>query len=152
MYEWFRNSGFKSPDDHFNNPYCFAHQTGDKNMWEYIGSFPDRFESLNLAMIAQTEATKWTAGVFPFTEELSKLQTDDETVLVVDIGGGSGHVTKKIKEFADGIPGQIVLQERPEVIESIGDKLPDIKKMEYDFFTPQPLKGNVFKKNPSSTS
>ncbi|PQE33396.1 O-methyltransferase protein [Rutstroemia sp. NJR-2017a WRK4] len=141
MYEWFRNSGFKSPDDHLNNPYCYAHQTGDKNMWEHIGLFPDRFENLNLAMIAQTEATKWTAGVFPFTEELSKLQTDDETVLVVDIGGGSGHVTKQIKEFADGIPGQIVLQERPEVIESIGDKLPEIKKMEYDFFTPQPLKG-----------
>ncbi|KAM3065358.1 hypothetical protein ACMFMG_011519 [Clarireedia jacksonii] len=141
MYEFFRNTGFKSPEDHLKNPYCYAHQTGDKNMWEYIGSFPDRFENLNLAMIAQSEATKWTAGVFPFTEELSKLQTDDETVLVVDIGGGSGHVTKKIKEFVAGIPGQVVLQERPEVLKSIGDNLPEIKKMEYDFFTPQPLKG-----------
>lgn len=141
MYEFFRNNGFKSPEDHLLNPYCFAHQTGEKNMWEHIGAFPERFQNLNLAMIAQTVATNWTVGIFPFKDELKEVKSDDETVLVVDIGGGSGHVTKQIMEFVEEIPGKVVLQERDELIDAIGRTIPEVTTMKYDFFTPQPIKG-----------
>ncbi|KAG4027317.1 hypothetical protein MFRU_031g00650 [Monilinia fructicola] len=141
MYEFFRENGFKSPEDHLLNPYCFAHQTGEKNMWEHIGAFPERFQNLNLAMIAQTEATNWTVGIFPFKAQLKEVKSDNETVLVVDIGGGSGHVTKQIMKFVEGIPGKVVLQERAELIDSIGHAIPEVSTMKYDFFTPQPIKG-----------
>lgn len=141
MYEFFRETGYKSPDSHLINPYCFAHQTGDKDMWEYIGSSPDRLKNLNLGMIAQTGATAWTVGMFPFKAELSKQNTGDDTVLVVDIGGGKGHVTKQIQDLTVGVRGKIVLQERPEVLVEIANSLPGITVMEYDFFTPQPIKG-----------
>lgn len=141
MYEFFREHGFKSPNSHLINPYCFAHQTGDTNMWDHIGKFPDRLRNLNLAMTAQTGATGWTVGIFPFKVELSKLEPNDETILVVDIGGGKGHVTTQIQDLTNGIRGKIILQERPEVLIEIADSLPGIKMMEYDFFTPQPVKG-----------
>ncbi|TGO27260.1 hypothetical protein BPAE_0045g00590 [Botrytis paeoniae] len=141
MYEFFRENGFKSPEDHLLNPYCFAHQTGEKNMWEHIGAFPERFQNMNLAMIAQTVATNWTVGIFPFKDELKEIESNDETVLVVDIGGGSGHVTKQIMEFVKGIPGKVVLQERDELIDAIGHTIPEVTTMKYDFFTPQPIKG-----------
>ncbi|TEY83831.1 hypothetical protein BOTCAL_0024g00400 [Botryotinia calthae] len=141
MYEFFRDNGFKSTEDHLLNPYCFAHQTGEKNMWEHIGAFPERFQNLNFAMIAQTVATNWTVGLFPFKDELKEVESNDETVLVVDIGGGSGHVTKQIMEFVKGIPGKVVLQERDELIDSIGHTIPEVSTMKYDFFTPQPIKG-----------
>jgi len=110
-------------------------------MWEYIGSFPERFQNLNLAMTAQTVATNWTVGIFPFKDELMQVKSNDETVLVVDIGGGSGHVTKQIMEFTKEIPGKVVLQERDEVIDAIGDSIPEVTKMKYDFFTSQPIEG-----------
>ncbi|RAL66952.1 hypothetical protein DID88_007734 [Monilinia fructigena] len=141
MYEFFRNNGFKSPEDHLLNPYCFAHQTGEKNMWEHIGAFPERFQSLNLAMVAQTEATSWTVGIFPFKDQLKQVKSDNESVLVVDIGGGSGHVTKQIMKIVEEIPGKVVLQERDELIDSIGHTIPEVTTMKYDFFTPQPIKG-----------
>ncbi|QSZ29967.1 hypothetical protein DSL72_004485 [Monilinia vaccinii-corymbosi] len=141
MYEFFRNSGFTSPEDHLLNPYCFAHQTGGKDMWEHIGAFPERFQNLNLAMMAQTEATNWTVGLFPFKDKLKEVKSDDETVLVVDIGGGNGHVTKQIMQFVEEIPGKVVLQEREELIDSIGHTIPEVTTMKYDFFTPQPIKG-----------
>ncbi|KAF7870251.1 uncharacterized protein EAF02_009441 [Botrytis sinoallii] len=141
MYEFFRENGFKSPEDHLLNPYCFAHQTGERNMWEHIGAFPERFQNLNLAMIAQTVATNWTVGIFPFKDELKEIESNDETVLVVDIGGGSGHVTKQIMKFVKGIPGKVVLQERDELIDAIGHTIPEVTTMKYDFFTPQPIKG-----------
>ncbi|ESZ91778.1 hypothetical protein SBOR_7848 [Sclerotinia borealis F-4128] len=141
MYAFFRNNGFKSPEDHFLNPYCFAHQTGEKDMWEHIGAFPERFQNLNLAMIAQTVATNWTVGIFPFKDELKGVKSDDETVLVVDIGGGSGHVTKQIMGFIEDIPGKVILQEREELIDAIGHIIPEVTMMKYDFFTPQPIQG-----------
>ncbi|KAF7871817.1 hypothetical protein EAF04_003924 [Stromatinia cepivora] len=141
MYEFFRENGFKSPEDHLLNPYCFAHQTGEKNMWEHIGSFPERFQNLNLAMKAQSVATNWTVGIFPFKDTLKGVKSDDETVLVIDIGGGSGYVTKQIMEFVQEIPGKVVLQERDELIDAIGHTIPEVAMMKYDFFTPQPIKG-----------
>lgn len=143
MYEFFRENGFKSPEDHYVNPYCFAHQTGEKNMWEHIGSSPERFQNLNLAMKAQSVATNWTVGIFPFRDTLKEVKSNDETVLILDIGGGSGHVTKQIMEVVKGIPGKVVLQERDELIDAIAHTIPEVVTMKYDFFTPQPIKGMV---------
>ncbi|CAD6445816.1 f8921658-439b-4469-aae0-2ac0945003d8 [Sclerotinia trifoliorum] len=141
MYQFFRENGFKSPEDHHVNPYCFAHQTGEKNMWEHIESSPERFQNLNLAMMAQSVATNWTVGIFPFRDTLKEVKSDEETVLVLDIGGGSGHVTKQIMEFVKGIPGKVVLQERDELIDAVAHTIPEVVTMKYDFFTPQPIKG-----------
>jgi len=141
MYEFFREHGFKTPNSELINPYCFAHQTGDKSIWEYIGQYPERLAALNFGMGAQSQAAAWTVGIFPFELELSQIKTDDDTVLLVDIGGGKGHVTKQIKALVGDVKGKIILQERPEVIAEISDPLNGIEVMEYDFFTPQPIKG-----------
>lgn len=141
MYEFFRTHGFKTPNSEVINPYCFAHRAGDKSIWEYIGQYPERLSALNFGMGAQSEAAAWTVGIYPFKAELGNLEVNDETVLLVDIGGGKGHVSKQIRALVDGIPGKIVLQERPEVLAEITDALVGVEKMEYDFFTPQPIKG-----------
>ena len=112
-------------------------------MWEHIGLDPERQRNLNLAMVAQSAATKKTVGIFPFKEELSKITTDEKTVLVVDIGGGKGHVIKQIQDLLSGVQGQLVLQERKEALDEAID-LPEIVTMEYDFFTPQPIKGKHY--------
>lgn len=111
-------------------------------MWEYMAQFPDRCQAFNYAMQAQSSAASWAVGLYPFREVLSELATTDETPLVVDIGGGKGHTLSRIRELTGpDVKGRYVLQERRQVLDDISEELPGIEREEYDFFTPQPLKG-----------
>jgi hypothetical protein len=139
MHEYFRATGFKSPTSQRDNPYTFAHQTGGKDIWENLAQFPARNKAMNDANKDNGEHKSWTIGLFPFESELRKVETTKDTVLVVDIGGGTGSVSKRIRELTAGIKGKIVLQDRPVVLEEIKEEIPDRELMEYDFFTPQPI-------------
>lgn len=139
--EFLKKDGWKNPESETNNPYTFAHRTEGKTMWEYMAQFPERTKAFNYAMQSQTQAAIPTVGLFPFAQELSKFETDGETPLVVDIGGGKGHIAQRIRELCPDIKGRIILQDRPDVIDDISEELPGIERMKYDFFTPQPIKG-----------
>ena len=78
---------------------------------------------------------------FPVESTICKdFPTDDkDAILLVDIGGGVGHDLRAFKAKFPKLPGRLVLQDLPQVIDSITD-IPDaIEPLKYDFFTPQPL-------------
>ncbi|KAL1966251.1 hypothetical protein VTN77DRAFT_4604 [Rasamsonia byssochlamydoides] len=141
FHEFFRLNGWASPVSATNNPYTFAHRTEGKDMWEYMAQFPERLKNFNYAMVAQNNATFWTVSLFPFYEELSKYETTEETPLVVDVGGGKGHVSRQIRQLCKDLKGRVILQDRPEALSDVIDGLENVELMEYDFFTPQPIKG-----------
>lgn len=84
---------------------------------------------------------------FPVQEELfDGVDGEEGSVLLIDIGGGRGHdignFEKKFgKERGLEGKGRLVLQDLPAVINDITDLSKGIERVEYDFFTPQPLKG-----------
>lgn len=128
-----------------DNPYTYAHKLKDgMTLWQHIDKFPDRLKNVNYTMVAQNSATSWTVGIFPFGAELNKIHTEDDTVLLVDVGGGMGQATRQIKQMCSNIKGRMVLQDRKEVTSTITENMPGIEVMAYDFFTPQPLKGMLF--------
>ncbi|PMD29394.1 o-methyltransferas-like protein [Hyaloscypha variabilis F] len=140
--EFFKTQGWKSPQDEHNNPYTFTHKTGDLTMWEHVKLDPVYFADWNAAMNAQGLATSFAISIFPFRSELSKLETTEESVLVVDVGGGLGHATMQIKGLIGDVKGKVILQDRKEVLEDIKEDLgAGIEKMPHDFFTPNPVKG-----------
>jgi hypothetical protein len=145
MYEYYRGNGFKSPTLQQDNPYTYAHQTGGKDMWEHLAQFPDRNKLMNEANNQNGEAAAWTIGLFPFEAELQKFETTDDTVLLVDIGGGTGSVSKVIRRLTAGIKGKVLLQDRPPVIENIDEEVPGRETMVYDFMTPQPIQGTFLR-------
>lgn len=112
-------------------------------MWEFLEDRPHRAKVFNDAMVAQSNATNWTVGIYPFEAELSKHETDENTTLIVDVGGGKGHVTRQIRELCPNVKGRIILQDRGDVISDISEPLPNVEMMEHDFFTPQPVKGMI---------
>lgn len=63
--------------------------------------------------------------------------------LLVDVAGGKGHDLQAFYEKF-GNKGELVLQEIPAVIEGIkdGELDPVVKRTVYDFFAPQPIRGN----------
>jgi hypothetical protein len=141
MNEFFKEKEWKYEVSEFDNPYTYAHNIKGTSLWAHISQFPKRLENLNNAMIATTSMAIWTVGIFPFEAELSKIHTEDDTVLLVDIGGGKGQATRQIKQLCANIKGRIILQDREVVTSSITEEMPGIEVMGYDFFTPQPIKG-----------
>jgi hypothetical protein len=110
-------------------------------MFEYLARDPVRFKNFNDAMQAKTAQTILPYNIFPFKEELSKVNTTDDTVLLVDVGGGNGQAAVAIRELCLGIKGKIILQDQPQVLDGIAGPLLGVEKMGYNFFTPQPMKG-----------
>lgn len=139
--EFFKAEGWKSPESYTNNPYTFTHQLNGKTKWDHVRSDPAYLSIFNKAMTGQGVATSYAVGIYPFEAELSKLATTDDTVLVVDVGGGLGHATRQIKKLTGDVKGRLVLQDQPQVIEDIKEDLGSIEKMPHDFFSPNPIKG-----------
>lgn len=79
---------------------------------------------------------------FPVEEILVQGSYKDvQGVLLIDIAGGRGHdVQAFVRRFPDA-SGKLVLQDVPAVIDEITDLDEGIVQMKYDFFTPQPIKG-----------
>lgn len=63
--------------------------------------------------------------------------------LIVDIGGNRGHDLQRLRDLFPETrgKGRLILQDQPHVLADIHDVDEDIVRMEYDFFTPQPIKG-----------
>lgn len=78
---------------------------------------------------------------FPIQSQIDDLRTDKVAVTLVDIGGNLGHDLVLFKKRWPGIGGRVVLEDLKEVVDANEVVLEGIEKVEYDFFTPQPIKG-----------
>ena len=67
----------------------------------------------------------------------------ERDVLLVDIGGSTGHDLSEFHRKWSEIPGRLILQDLPEVVEQVKQigVHPVIEPMAHDFFTEQPVKG-----------
>ena len=85
---------------------------------------------------------------FPIREKLSHgLRTGPEDVLLVDIAGNTGHDILSFRDKFPDLPGRLILQDLHETLSIIKDPLERIEKMQYDFYTSQPIKGRDISRN-----
>jgi hypothetical protein len=91
-----------------------------------------------MALSRQERGDEW----FDFFPTLSRFgNTDANNPLLVDIGGGLGHDIAAFHSRFPSLPGKLILQDLPIVVDDIKDLDPAIQRMTYNFFTPQPVKG-----------
>lgn len=101
--------------------------------------------------------TKWKEGTGNWTDSYpakarlcEEVEGSADAVLLVDIGGGSGHVLKDFVKDPNHRTGRLILQDLPN---ALGDpkelKEQGIEAKPYDFFTPQPIKGTASSASPS---
>jgi len=64
-------------------------------------------------------------------------------VLLVDVAGGRGHDIQAFKKAFPNKKGRLVLEDLPAVIDDISELDEGIERVKYDFFTPQPIKGEL---------
>lgn len=143
LYDFFRTHGWKEPASQTDNAYTFAHQTSGLTLFEWLNRYPERLRAFNLGMAAQAMGSNWTTGIFPWRDTLSSLDSLDNTVLLVDVGGGRGQATRQIRDLCSGIKGRMILQDQEAAVSQGAPELVGIEPMSYDFFKPQPVKGET---------
>nr|B3FWS1.1 RecName: Full=O-methyltransferase hmp5; AltName: Full=Hypothemycin biosynthesis cluster protein hpm5 [Hypomyces subiculosus]ACD39755.1 O-methyltransferase [Hypomyces subiculosus]ACD39764.1 O-methyltransferase [Hypomyces subiculosus] len=121
-------------------PYACAYGMEGKTFYEVLSTNPDHLDTFNRSM--SEPGPEW--GMFPFESLRENVLAEPERPFVVDIGGGKGQALLRIQEETGkvfGTSSQLILQERPDVLEQINqDDIAGITKMPYDFHTKQPVK------------
>lgn len=109
------------------------------DMFHYYQAHPEEGASFNQVMGGvMANQARWV-DIFPSKSLLDTAKGSD-TPLVVDVGGNIGHDIEKFRETHPDTADRLYLQDRPEVIK-LSKCVPEVHRVSYDFFTPQPIKG-----------
>jgi hypothetical protein len=140
---YFRQRGFTSPDSGLDAPFQHAYNCKGSHYFEYFAkSDPEMGRRFASMMDAWSRGRpRWfSEDYYPVRERLVTGAEKDQPFLV-DIGGGSGHDIEGLRQAFEGqLPGKLVLQDRPEIID-IAKVGPGAEGMAHDFLTQQPVKG-----------
>ena len=137
-----RETGFhqfpNKPED--KNPFFYAHGVG---FWEFFDKYPEHRKDFDEYMAARRKGLATWHETFPMASILgTNAKTDPEAVLLVDVGGNKGHEITSFHKAHSELPGRLILQDLPPMIERVSKEPPEgIELMPYDFFNPQPVKG-----------
>ncbi|KIY03531.1 uncharacterized protein Z520_00222 [Fonsecaea multimorphosa CBS 102226] len=125
--------GYKNPDQPENT---LSHYATGTDFFAYLRNDPGRLARFNSAM-------KGAAGllVSPVPSSLLESGAGGSGVVMVDVGGGHGQVTQKVMEENPHLKGRFVVQDLGAIIDEARARNPAYEVMEYDFFTPQPIRG-----------
>lgn len=144
--KWLRETGYRCPTDPHDGLMQYAFQT-KLAVFQLFGSMPPVLEDFHTFMGNTMGARSYWVDWFPVQERLldgaeeEEGEEENEAALMVDVGAGKGHDLLVFHEKYPG-RGRLVLQDLAVVTDALGYCLdPAIERMEYDFFTEQPVKG-----------
>lgn len=119
--------------------------TGGADFFATCAKDPERLGSsfIGLMTALRNHKMPWTE-VYDTTELVAGADLTSGAPLFVDIGGAHGLDTERLLAKHPELPSDVlVVQDTPEVVAMTPEELdPRVKKMAYDFFTPQPLVGS----------
>lgn len=144
FHEFAKKNGFKNPTDAANTSLNLAAKM-DTDFFSYVHSrgYGTHFAN-HMGGYRQGRPPWMSEGFFPVKERLiDGADTDPESSFLVDLGGSSGHDLAEFNRYWPDAPGKLVLQDLPVVIDQTKDFDKSITPMKHDFFTEQPLKGNL---------
>lgn len=108
------------------------------SIFEWMSQHPEHFGNL-FKLIALWSSHEWVEA-FPIAEEIGR---NNAEVVLVDVGGGTGPQAAIFKQRLPHITGRVIVQDIPETLVH-AKPMDGIEFMEYDCFTPQPIKNAKF--------
>lgn len=114
-----------------------GHKT-DVDFYTWLESHPVESGAFHRFMEAQFQRLPSWLEFYNFKEESGK-DLSPTDVAFVDVAGGNGQQCEAFKKMCPDLPGRVILQDRPEVLQ----KALPVEGMEtqpYDYFTEQPVK------------
>ncbi|KAJ4307938.1 hypothetical protein N0V94_009555 [Neodidymelliopsis sp. IMI 364377] len=145
---YFRTHDFQAPTSNTDAPFQHAFQCKGTHYFEYFAQHAPEMGRRFASMmdVWSIGRQRWfDTDYYPISERLiTGAEEGEGAVFLVDVGGGTGHDVRGLrKAFGDKVPGKLVLQDRPEIIE-IAEVDAGDEKMAHDFLTEQPIKGIDF--------
>ncbi|CZR60091.1 uncharacterized protein PAC_09986 [Phialocephala subalpina] len=138
---YYKEHELHSPNDPKNTAFTFAHGEKDKGIFDILEERPERMKLFNDAMTVTVQfGLKELAGCYPW----GSLGANEDGIVLVDVGGGKGHVVKELKESTEAFKGKgkLVLQDMKVVLDGGVVVDDEAELMPYDFLTEeQPIKG-----------
>jgi hypothetical protein len=138
--KYLAETSYKSPAYSEHLPFNLAF--GPKPFFPWVQEHPEVLGSFLQWMAVQREGhTEWL-DFYPFEQQVVRGFNDKEpdAVLLVDVGGNTGHEIQAIQQRFPSLPGRMVLQDLTSTIDQVQSSK-DMEAMAHDFFTPQPVKG-----------
>jgi len=138
--EYFKHKGdYKNPDDVNAGPFQFA--TGYKGTYfKWLEETPEQQAAFSRMMaLTRLERGEQWFEFFPTEERFGS--ADPSAPLLVDVGGGLGHDLAAFHAKFPNLPGKLILQDLPVVINDIKELDTSIERTTHDFFKEQPVKG-----------
>lgn len=136
---YFKKNGYQNPSDATKCPFQLAKGT-DLHLFEWLKTDEEAQAAFNATMAIPRIGKKdhW----FDFYPVEEKFRQSADAPLLVDIGGGMGHDIADFHTRFPNLPGRLILEDLPHVIDDIKSLDQSIERVSHDFFTPQPVKGS----------
>lgn len=136
---------YRNPDNPADGPFNFGFKS-EEPFFQWIMR-PENLYHLPVFsdwMIGQRIGRASWLDMFPVEEQLSVgFSEEKDAIMLVDVAGASGSEIKDLKRRYPSFPGRMVLQDLPQAIQQIDKSKVDFETMDYNFFSPQPVKGNL---------
>ncbi|KFY89855.1 hypothetical protein V500_05419 [Pseudogymnoascus sp. VKM F-4518 (FW-2643)] len=143
--DFLRETNYVNPTDKDKSAWKYAYKT-EQHFFEYVNS-PGRERNLEAFcnhMEFKTVGLKWyeVPGIMEAAFGDAKVRKQD--VLLLDVGGNGGHDLIGFHKEHPSMPGRLILQDLPAIIQSLDSAAlsqQGIEVIGHDFFTPQPIHG-----------
>src|SRR5690606_24948278 len=136
--EYLQATNDRNPDDPMSAPLQYTHQFNtDGFVW--LCQNPAALTRFNDFMEGQRADRPYWADWFPVHDRVRNLpDMSPDRPLLVDIGGGRGHDLLEVRRRFPDVPGKLVLEDLPSVIDEVRDvqdlDAGKIDSVPHDFF------------------
>ncbi|KAJ5550319.1 hypothetical protein N7535_001740 [Penicillium sp. DV-2018c] len=136
--EYMRSHEYANPRDYAQSPMKWA---VGQSQFEWLSSHPNQQELFNSYMASRREGKPMWFDIYPVERLFGHAVPYEDTVFIVDVGGNQGHDLGKFRKAYVHLPGKLVLQDLPDVVNGVDGKEAGIEVMGYSFLDPQPVTG-----------
>lgn len=141
--KYFAERNWTCPTDVGDCPFTDYYDCKGSNFFEYFQQAPElgrRFGSMMTAW-SRDRPQWWDEHYYPVARRLTEgAKKDDSAVFLVDVAGGRGHDVEAFKVKHPNVPGRLILQDTPDVINATSLST-GIEAEAIDFNTPQQIHG-----------
>ncbi|KAJ5630896.1 uncharacterized protein N7484_010996 [Penicillium longicatenatum] len=136
--EYLRAHDYANPQDYESSPMQWA---VGQSQFEWLAKHKDQQTLFNSYMASRRQGRPMWFDVYPVERLMGHSIPCIDTVFLVDIGGNQGHDLSQFRQKYKHLPGRVILQDLPQVLNGVSGRESGIEVMPYSFMDPQPVKG-----------
>ncbi|KAJ6122245.1 hypothetical protein N7512_004710 [Penicillium capsulatum] len=136
--EYLRTHDYINPQEYAHSPMQWA---VGQSQFEWLANNKQHQALFNSYMASRRQGRPMWFDVYPVERLLGHATPCEDSVFLVDVGGNKGHDLSRFRQRYSHLPGRMVLQDLPKVVEGVSGRDGGIDVMGYSFLDPQPVQG-----------